>query len=194
MSNSKKFKFQLNGLTFELPNKHLQTKDWNGNPTKPIIRMNQTATASVVKQYVKKKYPNVVVNATSSSFSMGNSVSVYISDEVGNEVDKNIISDVQAFGNQFVYGKFNGMIDMYEHTSKENQTMSGTQIDAGTKFLHIQNRPKFCSVPDICRMIEGMTIKAEYVFGNVSLEKAIEQIKGYGASDNNIQKALKLLA
>ena len=194
MSNSKKFKFQLNGLTFELPNKHLQTKDWNGNPTKPIIRMNQTATASVVKQYVKKMYPNVVVNATSSSFSMGNSVSVYISDEVGNEVDKNIISDVQAFGNQFAYGKFNGMIDMYEHHSKENQTMSGTQIDAGTKFLHIQNRPKFCSVPDICRMIEGMTVKAEYVFGNVSLEKAIEQIKGYGASDNNIQKALKLLA
>lgn len=194
MSNSKKFKFQLNGLTFELPNKHLQTKDWNGNPTKPIIRMNQTATASVVKQYVKKKYPNVVVNATSSSFSMGNSVSVYISDEVGNEVDKSIISDVQAFGNQFVYGSFNGMIDMYEHHSKENQTMSGTQIDAGTKFLHIQNRPKFCSVPDICRMIEGMTVKAEYVFGNVSLEKAIEQIKGYGASDNNIQKALKLLA
>ena len=192
--NNKKFKFQLNGMTFELPTKHIQTTTWNGEKLeKPIIRMNQTATANVVKQYVKKKYPNVVVNATSSSFSMGNSVSVYISDEGGNEVDKSIISDVQAFGSQFVYGKFNGMIDMYEHHSKENQTDSGTQIDAGTKFLHVQNRPKFCSVPDIARMLREMTTTANYVFGMISVEKAIEQIKGYGASDNNIQKALKLI-
>jgi hypothetical protein len=28
----------------------------------------------------------------------------------------------------------------------------------------------------------------------ISVEKAIEQIKGYGASDNNINKALKLMA
>ena len=192
--NNKKFKFQLNGMTFELPTKHIQTTTWNGEKLeKPIIRMNQTATANVVKQYVKKKYPNVVVNATSSSFSMGNSVSIYISDEVGNEVDNNIISDVQAFGSQFVYGKFNGMEDMYEHHSKENQTDSGTQIDAGTKFLHVQNRPKFCSVPDIARMLREMTTTANYVFGMISVEKAIEQIKGYGASDNNIQKALKLI-
>ena len=193
--NNKKFKFQLNGMTFELPTKHIQTTTWNGEKLeKPIIRMNQTATANVVKQYVKKKYPNVVVNATSSSFSMGNSVSIYISDEVGNEVDNSIISDVQAFGSQFVYGKFNGMEDMYEHYSKENQTDSGTQIDAGTKFLHVQNRPKFCSVPDIARMLREMTTTANYVFGMISVEKAIEQIKGYGASDNNINKALKLMA
>ena len=194
MATAKKFKFELNGMTFQLPIKSVQTTDYQGNKIKPIIRMNHAPTASVIKQYVKKMYPEVVVSSTSSSFSMGNSVSVYLSDERGAEVRKEIVEDVQAFGNQFVYGKFNGMEDMYEHHSKENQTMSGTQIDAGTKFLHIQNRPKFCSVPDICRMIEGMTVKAEYVFGNVSLEKAIEQIKGYGASDNNIQKALKLLA
>ena len=191
---SKKFKFQLNGMTFELPNKHLQTKDWSGNPLVwPIIRMNQTATAAVVKQYVQKKYPNVVVSATSDSFSMGNSVTIYISDEKGNEVDSNIISDVQAFGDQFVYGKFNGMIDMYEHDSKENATDSGTRIDAGTKYLHVQNRPKFCSVPDIARMLREMTQTENYVFGKISLEKAIEQVKGYKATDNNINKALKLI-
>lgn len=191
---SKKFKFQLNGMTFELPNKHLQTKDWSGNPLVwPIIRMNQTATAAVVKQYVQKKYPEVVVSATSDSFSMGNSVTIYISDEKGNEVDSNIISDVQAFGDQFVYGKFNGMIDMYEHDSKENATDSGTRIDAGTKYLHVQNRPKFCSVPDIARMLREMTQTENYVFGKISLEKAIEQVKGYKATDNNINKALKLI-
>ena len=192
---NKKFKFQLNGMTFELPTKHIQTTNWSGEKLeKPIIRMNQTATAAVVKQYVKKMYPSVVVSATSDSFSMGNSVSIYISDEKGNEVDNNIISDVQAFGSQFVYGKFNGMEDMYEHHSKEMETDSGTQIDAGTKYLHVQNKPKFCSVPDIARMLKEMTTTTNYVFGMISVEKAIEQIKGYGATDNNINKALKLLA
>jgi hypothetical protein len=194
MANPKKFKFQLNGMTFELPMKHVQTKDYYGKEIQPTIRMNQAATAAVVKQYVKKMYPEVVVSATSSSFANGNSVSVYISDEVGNEVSNGIISDVQSFGNQFVYGKFNGMEDIYEHHSKENATDSGTKIEAGTKYLHVQNRPKFCSLPDICRMIYDMTQTENYVFGKISIEKAIEQIKGYGATENNIQKALKLLA
>ena len=190
---SKKFKFQLNGETFELPSKHLQTKDWSGNDIEPIIRMNQAATAAVVKQYVKKKYPNVVVSATSETFSMGNSVSIYISDEYGAEVDNSIISDVQSFGSQFVYGKFDGMTDMYVHYSKEYATDSGTQIDAGTKYLHVQNKPKFCSLPDVVKMLKDMTTTEKYVFGMISIEKAIEQIKGYGASDNNINKALKLI-
>ena len=192
--NNKKFKFQLNGMTFELPTKHIQTTTWNGEKLeKPIIRMNQTATAAVCKQYVKKMYPQVTVSVSSDSFSMGNSVSVYLSDAVGNEIDNNIVSDVQSFGSQFVYGKFNGMEDMYEHHSKEMETDSGTQIDAGTKYLHVQNKPKFCSVPDIARMLKEMTTTTNYVFGMISVEKAIEQIKGYGASDNNINKALKLI-
>ena len=192
---NKKFKFQLNGMTFELPTKHLQTKDWNGNPLKnPTIKMNQTATANVVKQYVKKKYPNVVVSATSDSFSMGNSVSIYISDEVGNEVDNGIISDVNSFGRQFVYGSFNGMIDMYEHYDKENQTDSGTKIDAGTKFLHVQNRPKHASLPDVCRMLREMTTTENYNFGKLVIEEAIKKAKYFGANENNINKAIKLMA
>lgn len=190
---SKKFKFQLNGETFELPSKHLQTKDWSGNEIEPIIRMNQAATAAVVKQYVKKKYPNVVVSATSETFSMGNSVSIYISDEYGEEVDNEIISDVQSFGSQFVYGKFNGMIDMYEHSGVDIETDGGTKLEAGTKYLHVQNKPKFCSLPDVVKMLKDMTTTEKYVFGKISIEKAIEQIKGYGATDNNINKALKLI-
>lgn len=193
--NNKKFKFQLNGMTFELPTKHIQTTNWSGEKLeKPIIRMNQTATAAVVKQYVKKMYPNVVVSATSDSFSMGNSVSIYISDEVGNEVDNNIISDVQAFGSQFVYGKFNGMIDMYEHSDKDMETDSGTQIDAGTKFLSVTNRPKHASLPDVVRMLCEMTQTENYVFGKLSITEAIKKAKYFGANDNNINKALKLMA
>ena len=191
---NKKFKFQLNGMTFELPTKHLQTTDWGGKKLEnPIIRMNQTATANVMKQYVKKMYPQVTVSVSSDSFSMGNSVSIYISDEKGNEVDNNIISDVQAFGSQFVYGKFNGMEDMYEHHSKEMETDSGTQIDAGTKFLHVQNRPKHASLPDVVRMLCEMTTTENYVFGKLSITEAVKKAKDFGANENNINKALKLI-
>ena len=192
---NKKFKFQLNGMTFELPTKHIQTENWAGEKLKaPIIRMNQTATANVMKQYVKKMYPQVTVSVSSDSFSMGNSVSVYLSDEMGNEIDNNIVSDVQSFGSQFVYGKFNGMIDMYEYSGSDIQSDSGTKIDAGTKFLHVQNRPKHASLPDVCRMLIQMTTTENYNFGKLSITEAVKKAKYFGANENNINKALKLMA
>jgi len=190
---SKKFKFKLNGMEFSLPIKHLKTTDWNGNPTKPEISINHSAGSNLLKQYVKAKYPEVTVMVSSSIFSMGNSVDVYITDEVGNPVDKSIVEDVQAFGNQFVYGQFNGMIDMYEHKECGATSESGTTITGNIKYLHVQNRAKHASVPDVCRMLVEMTTTENYVFGKVSVEKAIEHAKSFGASDNNINKALKLI-
>lgn len=195
MATAKKFKLQLNGMTFELPNKHLQTTNWNGDKLKnPIIRIDQAAGAALCKQYVKKMYPEVVVSVSSESFSMGNSVNVYISDAVGNEVRKGIIEDVQDFGNQFVYGKFNGMIDMYESRPTIESTDGGTQLDAGVKYLTVNNRPKHASLPDVCRMLREMTTTENYVFGKLSMNEAIEKVKYFGGKENNINKALKLLA
>jgi hypothetical protein len=86
------------------------------------------------------------------------------------------------------------MTDMYEHVSKENQTDSGTQIDAGTKFLHVQNRPKHASLPDVCRMLREMTTTENYVFGKLAIAEAIVKAKYFGATEVNINKALKLMA
>ena len=73
MKSPKKFKFELEGMMFELPIKFLKKTDYYGKPlSKPEIRINHVAGASVVKQYVKNKYPEVVVSAKSASFSMGN--------------------------------------------------------------------------------------------------------------------------
>lgn len=189
----KKFKFELEGIMFQLGEKFLKKVDWNGNPLKkPVINMNHVAAANVVKQYVKKKYPNVVVSSSSDSFSMGNSVDIYLSDEYGNGVDESIVKDVNRFGSQFVYGKFNGMIDMYEYNDKDVQTDNGTEIDSGVKYLHVNNRPKFCSLPDVVRMLNDM-MAGKYVYGPISLEKAIGEVKGYGATENNIKKALQLV-
>jgi len=189
---SKKFKFRLDGMEFSLPNKHLRTTDWNGNAIKPEISINHSAASNLLKQYVKIKFPNVVVSVSSSSFANGNSCDVYISDEVGNGVDRSIIDDVKSWGDQFVYGKFNGMIDMYESKESGRVTENGTTMTGNLKYLSVNNRPKFCTVPDIVQMIKGM-MGGEYVYGPISLEKAIENIKGYGGTDNNINKAIALI-
>jgi hypothetical protein len=189
---SKKFKFKLNGMEFNLPIKHLKKTDWNGNPIKPEISINHSAGSNLLKQYVKQKFPNVVVSVSSSSFANGNSTEVYISDEYGNEVDKSIIEDVKSFGDTFVYGKFNGMIDMYESKESGAVSESGTTITGNIKYLSVNNRPKFCTVPDIVQMIKGM-MGGEYVYGPITLEKAIDNIKGYGATTNNINKAIALI-
>jgi hypothetical protein len=189
---SKKFKFKLNGMEFNLPIKHLKKTDWNGNPIKPEISINHSAGSNLLKQYVKQKFPNVVVSVSSSSFANGNSTEVYISDEYGNEVDKSIIDDVKSFGDTFVYGKFNGMIDMYESKESGAVSESGTTITGNIKYLSVNNRPKFCTVPDIVQMIKGM-MGGEYVYGPITLEKAIDNIKGYGATTNNINKAIALI-
>jgi hypothetical protein len=195
MKSPMKFKFELEGMLFELPIKFLKKTDYYGKPlSKPEIRIDHVAGASVVKQYVKTKYPEVVVSAKSDSFSMGNSVDVYLSDKLGNGVDESIVKDVNRFGSQFEYGKFNGMIDMYEmNEGSDPTTDNGTVIEADVKYFHCNNRPKFASLPDVVRMLREMTTTNNYTFGQLSLEKAIKEVKGYGVTDVNINKALQLI-
>ena len=140
-----------------------------------------------MKQYVKMNYPNVVVSVSSSSFANGNSVDVYLSDERGYEVDQSIVDDVRLFGSIFVPGKFNGMTDSYDmKEGPKPQTDNQTKIYPATKYLHVQNRPKFGSVPDIVRMLREMTTTENYVFGKISLDEAINRVMGYGATEKNV--------
>ena len=188
-----KFKFELEGLMFQLPVKFLKKTDYSGKPlTHPEIDMNHVAAANVVKQYVKAKYPSVTVSAKSDSFSMGNSVDIYLSDEYGNPVSTEICKDVDRFGSQFEYGRFNGMIDLYEHFDEDVRTDNGTPIKSGVKYLHVNNRASFGTVPDVVRMIKDM-MAGGYGGGPVNLNKAVENVKGYGITENNINKALQLI-
>jgi hypothetical protein len=142
---------------------------------------------------LKRNIPKLWFQLMSSSFSMGNSVDIYLSDKFGNGVDESIVKDVDRFGSQFEYGKFDGMTDMYEYTNDGVSSDNGTQIDAGVKYLHVNNRPQHGSVPSVVEMIRKMTTTTEYVFGKLSLEEAIKKAKYFGATDNNIGKALQLI-
>ena len=191
-----KINFQLEGITFQISDKHLQTQNWNGGLLeKPILRINQTAAANIIKQYVKKTYPQATVYTGSDSYSGGNSVQVHLTDEKGNPMPKEIIEDVKRFGEQFVYGSFNGMIDMYEIKESRRSDNGAYDIDMGVKYLFVNNYPKHATLPDVYRMLSQMTSEdSPYVFGQVDLETAVQHAMSFGATQKNCEKAIAMMA
>lgn len=187
-----KIQVKIEGMVFELPEKNLRKTDYSGNPITPFIRMNQVSVASLMKQYVKKRYPSVVCSVSSDSYSMGDSVNVYLSDMCGNEVDKDIVKDVDMFSKRFEKGRFNGMEDIYEYRDSDGVTDNGTVIDGGTKYCFVTNRPKFGTVPDVVRMLKDYQA-GNYVGGPRDLAGSIKAVMGYGITQASVDKALKLL-
>jgi hypothetical protein len=192
-----KIKFQLEDITFEISEKHVQTQSWSGQPLeKPVINVNQVAAASLIKQYAKKRYPEVTVYTSSDSYSMGNSTNIHVTDEYGEPVDKSIIKDIESFGESFVYGSFNGMEDIYEikESGRKIGELEGYEFERGVKYLFVTSKPKHASLPDVYRMLNQMTSEdSPYIFGQLDMEGAIAQAKSFGATDASIKKALKMI-
>jgi hypothetical protein len=184
-----KITLTLSGVKLELPIKCLKTNDWSGNKLeKPHIRIGQVESASLIKQFVKQKFPNIVVASASDSYSGGCSCRVYLSDKYGNPVNETITKVVNDFAKQFQEGRFNGMIDCYEYNDTILVSDNGTTIDGGCSYVFVENRPKFGSAPDIIRCIREH-IAGNYVCGVQTLEGAKHQIKGY-YKELDITKAL----
>lgn len=177
-----KLKIQILDVELEISNKFL-------SGTK--IYMNHAATANAVKQYVKKRFPSVVVSVNSSTFAGGNSVDIYLSDKYGRPVYDEIAREIKTFGDLFVYGKFDGMNDIYEYYNSSFQVGEYT-IDAGVKYLHVNNRPRHGSVESTLQSLIAMTQTNDYVFGQVSLQEAIGHCRRFGIKQDTIDKSLKM--
>ncbi len=194
-SNPKsKMKFQLNGMTFEIPSTCLRTMDWYGNLlATPVINIGRKEVPLIAKQYIKAKYPDLLVWAKSSVFANGNSVDVYVCHENGSQLDLDSKEwkDINDFISIFKGGYYDGMYDIYEY-GPNGTTDNGTIIDLGAKYISVNNRAPFGTWPDVKRMITDM-MDGKYVYGVVSLEKAIEYVRGYNVKENDIQKALTSL-
>ena len=191
---SKKIALVIEGIKFELPAEALRSVDYWGKPIPAKVYANGPIAGSLVKQYVKAKYPKVVCSVKSNSFAGGNSLDVYLSEPTGDGVLSEIYHDVMRFANSFEYGRYNGWNDSYESYEKSGmETDKGTEIEAGVKYVHVNNKPAFGSVGDVVRMLRGM-MAGEYVWGPISLEEAIKRVKSYKVSDSNINKALPYLA
>jgi hypothetical protein len=190
---SKKIGLVIEGIKFEIKSEALRTTDYWGKPIEPKVYGSGPIASSMVKTYVKAKYPSVVCSVSSKSFANGNSLDVYVSNADGSEVSREIFSDINRFANAFEYGRYNGMEETFEYYDNSGlKSEKGTEIEAGVKYVHVNNKPAFGTYGDVIRMIRGM-MAGEYVWGPLSLEESIKRVKSYNVTDNNISKALPYL-
>ena len=146
MKKNQKIQIALGGEIYEVSNKCVRNySSWSGKQGQ-YIYISHADAGSLVRQFVKKKFKgeDVIVRVSSSSFSGGNSLDVYVHNSIGAPVEKHIFEQISNFANQWEYGKFNGMYDIYEsYEASGALSDNGNEIQAGVKYVHCNNRSRF---------------------------------------------------
>lgn len=142
-SMKNKVKISIDGTQFLIPSDSVHYDTYNDN--QPYIYMRAKLVASIIKQYVKKHYPSVVVSSTSDVYSGGSSVRVNVCNQDGSSLDSIIYDDIKKWEYMLKAGSFNGMIDMYENREDSPTTDSGTPLKYFPSYIFIENKPKWDS-------------------------------------------------
>lgn len=118
--------------------------------TKTIGISQHAAAAKAIKQELNHEFPGIKFSVKSSSFSMGDDVSIrWIDGPTEKEVEK--ITD------KYQYGYFNGMEDIYENT---NQIENLPQV----KYVNTSSAFSYEKALEICAKIKeayGVEIQIE---------------------------------
>tara|TARA_B110000467_G_scaffold155111_1_gene167075 strand:+ start:232 stop:828 length:597 start_codon:yes stop_codon:yes gene_type:complete len=166
---SKKLKFKLNDNEFLLPLDSYREQTWGGNLEK-YIHMSAKNTATVIKQYVKKNFPELKVWGVSDTYSGGSSTRIYVCNVDGSPVDSDTYKKIEQWKWILSGGSFNGMEDIYEYREDELTTDNGMALKYFPSYIFIDNKPKWGTVeywlveyrtlqdnlnnPDYTRMVE----------------------------------------
>ena len=187
-------KFVWCGINFELPAECLRTTDyWGKTLDNPYISIGRKECPAIAKQFMKAKYPHLLVWGNSETFANGNSASVNVCNADGSDLDLHSKewNEINSFVRQMCGGRYDGWSESYEY-GEPGKSDNGTKLDFGTKYLHVENKAPHGSWPSAIKTLRGL-IAGEYVFGPLSIEKAIEKAKGYGYSESTINKVLELI-
>jgi len=142
---SKKLKFSLNGQEFQLPLNSYTEQTW-GSSVEKYIHMSAKNCASIIKQFVKKNYPELKVWAGSDVYSGGSSVRVEVCNQDGSEVDYETFKEISKWKHILQGGNFNGMEDIYEYREDKLCTDNGMELKYFPSYIFIDNKPKWGSV------------------------------------------------
>ena len=102
MSTKKTIKFNLLGITYELPSACLRTTNyWGEARTNPVITIGRKEVPLMFKQFMKVKYPNMLVWGKSSTFANGSSSDLYACNADGSELEwsSEEYKDISSFCN-----------------------------------------------------------------------------------------------
>ena len=141
MSKLKKVKISINGNDFLIPSESIGYDTYNNN--EPYVYMRAKVVASIIKQYVKKTYSDIVVSSTSDVYSGCSSVRVNVCNQDGSSVSPTIYDDIKKWEYMLKGGSFNGMIDMYEMREDSPSTDNGTPMKYFPSYIFIENKPNW---------------------------------------------------
>lgn len=124
----------VNGKVFNFTN--IKVSD-----TPNYLYVPTAGVAQVIRQYIKQKW-GVKVQISSSTFSGGDSVDVYLPC-----VDEKLYDEIRLeVRGLFSAGHFNGMIDLYEYKSDDSFIHiqhNGKKADVSAKYISVRNTPKW---------------------------------------------------
>ena len=139
---SKKVKISIKGNKFLIPSESIGYDTYNNN--EPYVYMRAKVVASIIKQYVKKNYPTLVVSSTSDVYSGGSSVRVNVCNQDGSPISEAyVFEDIKKWEYMLKGGSFNGMIDMYEMREDSPSTDDGTPMKYFPSYIFIENKPNW---------------------------------------------------
>ena len=137
---SKKVKISIKGNDFLIPSESIGYEP-NGN--QPYVYMRAKVVASIIKQFVKQNFKDIVVSSTSDVYSGGSSVRVNVCNQDGSPVDEVIYEEIKQWEYMLKGGSFNGMIDMYEMREDSPCTDNGTPMKYFPSYIFIENKPNW---------------------------------------------------
>lgn len=190
----KTVKFNLLGMTFELPQNCLRTHSYSGvKLNNPVITIGRKEVPLMFKQYMKVKFPNMLAWGKSSTFANGSSSDLYACYANGAEIAYGTkeYNEIASFCNMFKGGHYDGMHDCYEY-AENGKTDNGTELEFNAKYVSFNGKAPYGTWPEALRFLKG-AIAGEYVWGALSVEKAIAKLRGYSYTEATIEKAVSAL-
>ena len=142
-SMNKKVKISILGNQFLIPSDSVSYDEYNNN--EPYIYMRAKLVASIIKQFVKKEFPNLVVSATSETYSGGSSVRVNVCNKDGSKVNESDFKRIHNWSYILKAGSFDGMYDIYNYREDKPTTDSGTALKYFPSYIFIENKPNWGS-------------------------------------------------
>jgi hypothetical protein len=195
MATAKKtVKFNYLGIRFELPENCLRTKSYWGEPlANPVISIGRKEVPLMFKAFMKAKYPDMLVWGKSSTFANGSSSDLYACYADGAEIEYGTkeYNEIASFCDMFKGGHYDGMHDIYEY-AEPGKSDNGTTLEFNSKYVSFNGKAPYGTWPEAKRSLKAM-LAGEYVWGVLSLEKAIEKLRGYSYTEATIEKAVASL-
>lgn len=143
MKNTKKIKIKFLNQEFLLPSDVLREDGWYEGK---YIYLNAKNTAVVIRQYIKKNFPQVKAWVTSDVYSGGSSVRVNMCRKNGQLVPYEWAKDIESFTNSLKAGSFDGMYDIYNYREDKLHTDNGTRIAGLPSYIFVDNKPAWGTV------------------------------------------------